>query len=1313
MWAAGAVIALTAAVATVILVVHTARFRGFIVEQIEEKVDATLGARLTVRRMAIDWRLLEFDFYGVTLRGREISPQPPLFAAENVRVRLKIVSIVRGEVAVSEIVLDQPVAHIYVDASGNSNLPRPPGPPRSGSSSVASGFASIIHMAIQHVQVNSGRFFYNNEEVPLSAELRDFQSQIYFNRLVPEYRGTLSYDDGRIVVANFRPVAHRLQLAFTASQSGIVLNPITVSMRESTLTAQAKLANYDDLHFSGTYDGAISTGEVLRIADRAPVATGMVSVSGKFAFHREANKSWAENTDLDGALTSRQLRLAAGRKIVTADSVRAHYRLQNGDLSVNQIGAAALGGRLTANYELLHVAGKSASRLEGSVENASLERMNDAAAAPDLKSVQLMGRVNGTIRAAWTSRIHDGVVRLRLLISNPSQPVTQSAAIPLSGLIDVVYDGARNYASFGKSYVTARNTTATVTGILSSESRLNTEVATSDLHELGALESVFESGSSNAGTLRWLSDLHGAARFDGQVLGSLSDPRVQGRLSANNLEIQKTRWRALRVNLDAGSAGISLQNGLLNDTQNGQITFNLHADLRGWSFGPSNPVSLQLTARDISIAAIQKFTQSSYPVTGTLAANVSLQGSEQNPVGQGSLQVSRASAWNEPLNNLAVDFKGDGNSIRASLELAVPAGNLSGELTYEPGMKSYDAVLKSAGIRLEKLQAPQIRSLDVSGTAAFSAAGHGTLSNPQVLANLQIPQLRIRDWVVSDIQAELNSANRHANFVLSSKAEQASIQAKGNVQLTGEYPATASVDVRAIPVAVVLAKFLRNDQKIQGEADLQANLKGPLKDPSAIVAQVDIPKLTLAYQSENLALVRPLQMQYAKGSATIREAQFKGTGTALTLAGTIPVKSAAPLNVSANGTVDLSLLQTFAPDFHSSGRIDLNLSVRGELAHPAMQGQIHIVDARLSAENIPVGLDGINAVLQVSGNRMEVTEFSGSAGGGTVSAHGFMTYGEPSNFNLGLDLKSVRLRYPEGLRSILSGNLALNGTQANSHLTGRILVDRLSLTQQFDLANFLGQFATETPSTPSTPLERNMKLNVVVATAEEVSLANSKVSVEGTANLTLIGTIADPVIQGRTTLTGGDMFFMGKRYQIQSGTIEFANPVRTTPVLNLYVTTTVQQYNITLNFIGPANRLRTNYTSDPPLASADIINMLAFGQTAEQAASSPSTPAALGAESVLAQGVAGQVSNKIEQLTGISQLTIDPLAGSTQANPGSQVAIQERVSGNILLTFSTDVTTTQNQAIQVQYQLKKNLSISVLRDQYGGYAADVRFHKSF
>jgi translocation and assembly module TamB len=1302
--------------AALVVVVHTDMFRHFVLTKIIQKANEKLGGRLTIERMAIDWRPLEVDFYGLILHGGENSSEPPLFVAEHLRIVLKVASILQARVDVKGIVLDRPVVHLRVDSKGNSNLPRPPVKPELSSSSAQDTFSNFIDMAIQHVEFNSGVLFYNDEEVPLSAELRDVQARVFFNRLVPEYRGKLAYGDGHIVIENFKPVAHKLELAFNLGRSGIQADPITLTTEQSALKVHAKIADYADPHVTATYDGILSTGEVLRLTNSAPVTSGTLAVAGGLAYHSVANQPWIENLNVTGKVTGEKLLVAAGRKSVDARSVRGNYRLQGGNLSVRNIEADVLGGRISASYELINVIGNSSSRLEGVVQNASLQNLNDAAATPKLGTIRLIGRVDGTVKASWGSRIQDGIARVHVVIRNPNQVARRGTDIPLNGLMDMEYDGARQSASFGDSYLKTGNTTATVNGILSSHSRLSAEINTSDLHELGELMTVLQQ-DANLGNNPWLTGLGGSARFKGQVLGSITNPIAQGELSANNLQIQKTRWRSLNVNVDAASAAISLRNGSLNDMQKGRITFDLNANLQGWSFRRSNPISLQLTAKDISIADLQQFTQSNYPIRGILAAKISLTGSVENPEGQGSLQISQASAWNEPFNTLSADFKGDGASIHSTLQIAAPAGNVAGELTYLPKTQSYDASLKTSGIRLERLQLEQIQSLGVSGSVAFDATGHGSFQDPQVTANLQIPQLRIRDWAVSDVQVRLDSANDRANFVLTSKADQASIQAKGDLGLSGEYPANASIEIRAIPMGVILAKYLPQDQKVQGEADLLASLKGPLKNPTEIAAQVEIPKLNVTYQSATmstgLALVRPLHLKYANGLATLEEAQFKGNGTNLTLAGTIPVKSAQPLNVSANGAIDLSLLQGFARDVRSSGRIDLNLTARGELTNPTMQGQVHIVDARLATDTMPVGLEGITGLIQVSGNRIEIAQFSGAAGGGTVSAHGFMTYGRNSAFNLGLDLKSVRLRYPEGIRSLLTGNLALNGSEADSRLTGRVVIDRLSFTQQFDLANFLGQFSTETTSAPISSVERNMKLNVAVATSEDMNLANSKVSVEGSANLTLIGTMANPVVLGRTTLTSGDMFFMGKRYEIQNGTIQFVNPIRTTPVLNLYVTTTVQQYNIRLNFVGPINRLRTNYTSDPPLPSADIVNLVAFGKTSEQAATSPSTPASVGAESVLAQGVTGQVSGKIERLTGISQLTIDPLAGNSQTNPGSRVAIQQRVSGNILFTFSTDVTSTQNQAVQVQYQAKKNLSISVLRDQYGGYAADIKIHKNF
>jgi translocation and assembly module TamB len=172
--------------------------------------------------------------------------------------------------------------------------------------------------------------------------------------------------------------------------------------------------------------------------------------------------------------------------------------------------------------------------------------------------------------------------------------------------------------------------------------------------------------------------------------------------------------------------------------------------------------------------------------------------------------------------------------------------------------------------------------------------------------------------------------------------------------------------------------------------------------------------------------------------------------------------------------------------------------------------------------------------------------------------------------------------------------------------------------------------------------------------------------------------------------------------------ITFDDPNETHPVMDVSVTTTVEQYNLTLTMRGPLDKLTTSYGSDPPLATADIINLIARGKTTEeQAASSQST------DSMIASQVAGELSGGVQKLAGISSLQIDPTLGGNSSNPSTRVAIQQRVSKDLLFSFSTDVSQPGSEIVQGEYQINQRWSVSVTRDQLGGVSVDGRFHKKF
>ncbi len=82
-------------------------------------------------------------------------------------------------------------------------------------------------------------------------------------------------------------------------------------------------------------------------------------------------------------------------------------------------------------------------------------------------------------------------------------------------------------------------------------------------------------------------------------------------------------------------------------------------------------------------------------------------------------------------------------------------------------------------------------------------------------------------------------------------------------------------------------------------------------------------------------------------------------------------------------------------------------------------------------------------------------------------------------------------------------------------------------------------------------------------------------------------------------------------------------------------------------------------------------------------------------------------------MAGISQLSIDPVLGSSQQSPGARIAIQQRVTSKIFVTFATDLTSTQQQAVKLEYQLNRRTSFNAVRNQNGGLSFEITFRKDW
>ena len=1295
-----------------VIIINTGWFRNFLRSEIGKQALERAGARVEVGSIVTHWTSLTFDLNNVVIYGsaHPAANEPPLLRAARVQVGLEFWPLLHRHVELSELILDEPVVHLQIDAQGHSNLPVSPHP------STTREPEELFDLEIRDCAINQGQIFYNDAETALNAQFHDVELAAAYSLLKDQYSGSFSYDKGRLLAKTYGPIDNAIQLKFAATRSSLSLSPLVLTTAASRLTLNAQLTNYQEPHIQGTYQGNLAIGEIADVLHSTSLPRGNAAISGKLTYQAGDQQPFIAAISVQGQAHSDRLEFRSSRRPIVTTAVNSGYDLHNANLNVQNFSADVLGGRARGKFEMQHMdAAHALSQLDASVQGVSLEKASDELASRNVRRLPFVGTTDLKLNASWSGSLKGAVAHARLAITSTRQRTT-THVIPVTGLVQVDYNGPQNTIRFGESHIETARTRFSIAGTLSSQegghSTVTMLATTSDLSETAELASMVRNALSTSATGRTPS-MSGTASLTARASGSLKSPRIQARLTANDLAVDGSEWRSLALNANADSTGLTVSHGDLASGGKAAVTFGGTVGLHDWQLSASSPVRLDASVANMPASAAQQIAHLDYPVSGTLAANVTVRGTVGSPDGKGVLTLEKASAWNQTINSLTINGQSHGGTIQSNLTLQTPAGAVSANASYAFATQQYNVTLQGKAIKLGDISERQKRAA-IEGVASLSASGSGTIHDPQLQAKLAIPQLQVQGQTISNIAAQMNVENEHAVFQLQSVVYHGSVQAKGDIALTGEHYTTVSLDVLSLPVATLAADFLPSESsKLGGQTEIHLSLSGPLNNPKQMEAQLRIPSFSVTYGKAQLALRDPLVANYQAGTLTVNPTEIAGTGTQLTFGGTVPIASKAAYSLTASGSLDLSVLQQFAPDIKSSGQIEIHVRSAGEISKPTMQGELQVKNAVFATTTLPVGIEGLNAQINLSGDRADIAHFSGTVGGGTVTAQGFATIGKASEFNIGLNAESVRILYPAGLRSMLSGQINFRGQPSASFLTGRVLLNNISFTEQFDLSSLAGMFSASSSGVPASSFERNMKLNVAVLSTQEISLASNKLSVGGSATLSVIGTMAQPVILGRIVLNSGEVFFLGKRFEIQSGTVEFANPVRTEPVVRMYITTTIEQYNITLNLNGPFDRLRTNYTSDPALPPADIIHLLAFGNTTEEANAAPSQSVAMGAESVLAQGVGSQVAGKLENLTGISQLTIDPLATNNSGQPGQQIAIQERVTGSLLFTFSTNVTTTQGQTIELQYNLSKQTSVTVLRDQYGGYAVDLRWHKAF
>ncbi|HWF05380.1 MAG TPA: translocation/assembly module TamB domain-containing protein, partial [Candidatus Angelobacter sp.] len=795
----------------------------------------------------------------------------------------------------------------------------------------------------------------------------------------------------------------------------------------------------------------------------------------------------------------------------------AQYQLTGGNAEVKDIRAKILGGTLSGSLTIKDVAGAGDARLQASLKDVSLDQAQTATHNTSMKQAHLSGKVNAEATARWAKTLDNLTAHSDATIK---ASLGQGPSMPLDGVIHADYTGAHKELALTQSYIRTPQTTINLNGKVSDHSQLQVALRSNDLHELETLATALQAPPPGKKQPEPLG-LYGTATMNASVSGSLSAPQISGQMDARNLRVKGSSWKVLRTGFTANPSQVTLSNGELDAVPQGNIKFSAQARLKQWAYTPSSPVVVNLSASQVSIADLEKLANTNYPVTGTLALNVAVHGSQLNPVGQGTITITKAKISTEPIQNLNVKFQGDGNNVTANLTVQMPAGTARADVDYLPKTQGYRAQVQAQNFRLEKLQSIAARNMGIAGAVNLNVKGQGTVKDPQLEATLEIPQLQMKQQTVQGIKLQTTVQNHIATIALDSDVAKTFIRAHGTVGIETPHMADVKLDTGKIDFQPLMALYApQQAADVSGQTELHATVRGPLADKTRVEAHLEVPNLNLNYKQFQLAAAKPIKVDYQNGTATLQPLSIRGTGTTIDVQAMVPVANLNAATFLVKGNVDLQIAQLFVADLQSSGSVQFDIdSKRGS----SLNGQIKVVNANLRTPDSPLGLENANGVINVTQTRLEISSFQGQVGGGTINATGAVVYRPSMQFHLGLAANNVRLRYPDGVRAILASNLALTGSTDASQLSGQVKIERVSFTPDFDMSSFIAQFSGDT-SDDGTPgsFTQAMKLNIAVQSTSQMNLSSSQVSVRGDANLRVAGTAATPVILGRTTLTGGE-----------------------------------------------------------------------------------------------------------------------------------------------------------------------------------------------
>jgi autotransporter translocation and assembly factor TamB len=1257
------------------------RLRAFVVQKAAEHT----GARVTLGSFQWSVRSQQLVLKDITFRGTEPESEPPLGHIESISAGIKLRSLLQRRIDLFDLQIVGPEIHLRVDADGRTNLPGPV-------PQMEQTPESRLTVSIDRLKVINGRAYINDRQTKIDFDIKDLSSDLLYRADTQTLTANVSYS-GKLDNPGSFSIPYSLSSEFDLTRGTILARQVEVTSGKSSSKLQGRIDKVFTPEIAGklAYTGRFEGSFLKHFLPRENFG-GVASAQGTLEFS-------PGQFSTSGDLTSQRVEFEGW----TAEDVRAGYRYRypQKQLDLTKVSAAALGGNAKGKVTLTPLPGKP--RFEVDLDYSDINAAQFANLYPwDQKYIvysSAQGHVKGWFEGKLERYEFEGN---SVLSSYSSQADSGMVALPLQGT--VLFDLKPGEANIRNADLRLFEATIRSQGRVAGT--------------YGDLTVDFD--SPNLTAFNFLHpDLNGKGSFKGTLKGSLQKPVLDGNIVADGY-----KYREWTIRHAEGSASLDTQSQVA-DLRDIKVEIGeSRATVKGTAKLDGSSVNLRIQSDHVRAEDFASVVKEK--ISGILSGTATV--TSLNPLRvTGHVNATRLTARGHTLET----FTGNVTYNDPVIEITnATASELGTDVKLETlkydsttGALNVTADVSSLGFnRLREVGVPETIGGNIQ-KAHITVTG--TQSQPRIDGKATIENLSFRNEVFPLVEMTLETNRQQRLIVKLSGLQNLALAAEIDLTSPG-YRFTAEAGFTDYSVER-LANFSKGTLIASGSATFEGELKGqkPLSGKGTIRS---IQASILEYGFKG---AKPFPFEFDANRLTLTEgASFNGAySTLITLKGSIGLTNSPPLDLEVTGNLDLSEVTAAYEGWSVTGRVNVDGKIGGTTVHPTITGNANITNGSLGRENVNMSLSGFGGNVFFNENRVTFNNLEGRVGLGTVRLRGnaMLQNSRVEGLNVRIDADQIRLRYPEGLRSSLTGSLLLRGTSVEPSLEGNLRLDSLAYRSEFE--SFLSVFRPGGLNSGGTPLD-HLRLSVHVAGNRNIVVQNELTDITGgRIDLDIKGTLGSPTLTGHVEATEGSVIVNSKRYEVTRGNIDFVDPFRIEPVVDIQAEADVREYRVILIITGKGDNIVVDMRSDPPLPRLEIISLIAGGKTRDELGrieeesgragrSTVPTSEELfqgGAVTILTDLLRSRVGNRFG-LMGLDFIRVDLPIESTNSNPSLRVTLSQQVSKDLSVTYSQDLSTSQQRLILVEYFLNKNLSIVASREEANEISAlglDVKLRKRF